>query len=79
MGPEGACTSNNIDKTATFTFLGMGAAAAGAFGCHAIAPSRSDLLEFINKNNRLSPEPLRLQLGYDPNRQLAFAGATLAF
>lgn len=75
----GACNSNNIEKTATFTFLGLGAVAAGAFGWYAIAPGRSDLLEVINKNNRLGPEPLRLQLGYEPSRQLAFAGATLAF
>jgi hypothetical protein len=57
----------------------MGAVAAGAVGSYAISPSRSDLLEVVNKNNRLSPEPLRLQLGYEPNRQLAFVGATLTF
>jgi hypothetical protein len=75
----GSCVSDNIDRTATFTFIGLGAAVAGGFACHAIAPDRSDLLEVLNKNNRLSPEPLRLQLGYDPNHQLAFAGAAVTF
>lgn len=75
----GACNEHNVNMMALFGFLGVGAITAGVFGAWAIAPSRSDLLDVVNKNNRLSPEPLRLQLGYDPNHQLAFAGAALTF
>ncbi|HLK92371.1 MAG TPA: hypothetical protein VKZ18_20925 [Polyangia bacterium] len=75
----GACNQHKIDMMALFGFLGVAAITAGAVGGYALAPSRSDLLEVVDKNNRLSPEPLRLQLGYDPSHQLAFAGATLAF
>jgi hypothetical protein len=75
----GACNEHNINMMALFGFLGAGAITAGAFGAWAIGPNRSDLLEVLNKNNRLSPEPLRLQLGYDPSHQLAFAGASLDF
>jgi len=75
----GACNEHNINMMALFGFLGVGAITAGAAGAWAISPSRSDLLEVVNKNNRLSPEPLRLQLGYDPSHQLAFAVASLTF
>ena len=75
----GACTEHNGDMTAEFAFIGLAAATAGAVGAYAVAPHRSDLLEVLDKNNRQSPEPLRLQLGYDPGRKLAFAGAALTF
>jgi hypothetical protein len=75
----GACNEHNINMMALFGFLGVGAITAGAAGAWALSPSRTDLLEVVNKNNRLGPEPLRLQLGYDPSHQVAFAGASLAF
>ena len=75
----GSCTDHNLDLTAEFTFIGLAAATAGAFGAYAVAPHRSDLLEVLDKNNRQSPQPLRLQLGYDPERKRAFAGAALTF
>ncbi|HEY4393191.1 MAG TPA: hypothetical protein VGP64_03970, partial [Polyangia bacterium] len=74
-----SCNEHNVNMMATFGFIGVGAIAAGALAAWAIAPSRSDLLEVVNKNNRQSPEPMRLQLGYDPSRELAFAGASLTF
>jgi hypothetical protein len=74
-----ACNDHKVKMMATFGFIGVGAIAAGALGAWMIGPSRSDLLEVVNKNNRQSPEPLRLQLGYDPSSQLAYAGATLTF
>ena len=64
---------------ATFGFIGVGAIIAGGLAASHIAPNRSDLLEVVNKNNRQSREPLRLELGYDPSHQLAFAGAALTF
>jgi hypothetical protein len=75
----GACNDHKVKMMATFGFIGVGAITAGALVSWAIAPSRSDLLDVVNKNNRQSPEPLRLQLGYDPSRELAFAGASLTF
>jgi hypothetical protein len=75
----GSCNQHDIEMRGLFAFMGVAAFAAGGFGAWALAPSRSDLLEVLNKNNRLSPEPLRLQLGYDPSHQLAFAGAALTF
>jgi hypothetical protein len=75
----GACNEHNIEMMATFGFIGVGAMIAGGVAAWAIAPSRADLLEVVNENNRQSPEPLRLQLGYDPSRGLALAGATLTF
>lgn len=75
----GACNEHNIKMMATFGFIGVGAIAAGAVAAWALAPSRSDLLDVINENNRQSREPLRLQLGYDPSRDFAFAGAALTF
>ncbi len=75
----GSCNEHRIDMMAIFGFLGVTAIAAGGGIAYALAPSRADLLEVVSKNNRLSPEPLRLQLGYDPGHQLAFAGAALTF
>jgi hypothetical protein len=75
----GSCNEHNLDMTAEFTFIGIAAATAGAFGAFAVAPHRSDLLGVLDKNNRQSPEPLRLQVGYDPWRKLGFAGAALTF
>ena len=75
----GACNDHNVKMMAAFGFIGVGAIAAGAAAAWAIAPSRSDLLEVVNKNNRQSRDPIRLQLGYDPSRELAFAGAALTF
>jgi hypothetical protein len=75
----GACNEQNIKTMALFSFLGLGTISAGALAAWALGPSRSEVLDVVNKHNRLSPEPLHLQLGYDPSRQFAFAGATLAF
>jgi hypothetical protein len=75
----GSCNQQNADMTAEFLLVGVVAATAGIFGAFAVAPHRSDLLQVLDKNNRQSPEPLRLQLGYDPGRKRAFAGAVLTF
>jgi hypothetical protein len=75
----GSCNEDNFNREATYVLVGFGAATLGALSALAMSPSRSDILDVLNKNNRLSPEPLRLQLGYDPSHQLAFAGAALTF
>jgi hypothetical protein len=74
-----ACNDRNMHHVETFTLLGMGTFVAGLAAAWAVAPSRADLLAVVNKNNQLSPEPLRLQLGYDPTSRLTYGGVTLNF
>jgi hypothetical protein len=57
----------------------MGSIMAGAVGYWAIGPKRTDLLELVNKHNRLSQEPLHIELGFNPTRGFAYSGATMAF
>jgi len=75
----GQCNRDNNSRMATYTFVGAGVIAAGIIGFWITSPKRGDLLDVINKHNRASPEPLHLQIGYDPTHQLAEAGATLTF
>ncbi len=75
----GQCNHDNIAHIATFGFIGGGLMAAGLIAALAVSPTHADLIDLVNKNNRLSPEPLRLELGYDPTQRLARAGATLFF
>jgi hypothetical protein len=75
----GACNDDNMHTTTAFGLIGLGAMAAGVIGWAAIAPGRSELLSFVNEHNRLTAEPLRLQLGYDPTSRFAYGGASLSF
>jgi hypothetical protein len=74
-----ACNQYNERTTATLSILGLALFAGGALSSIAQAPHRSDLLELVNKHNRLNIAPLQLQMGYDPGRRLTFGGATLKF
>ncbi len=67
------CNDDNFDKTAAFTLIGASSVAVGLLAWFLINPDRSDLIDFVNDHNRLSPRPLRWDLGYDPQRQLAYA------
>jgi hypothetical protein len=75
----GACNAANNQRTGTFLLVGVGALSAGLFSFVAAYPGRADLFDFVNENNRLSKEPLHLQMGYDPARRFAFGGATFRF
>jgi hypothetical protein len=75
----GACDRGNIQHVAVFAAVGFLAAAAGMIGGLVAMPSHQDLLDVVNKHNRLSPDPLRLQVGYDPTLHTAQAGATITF
>jgi hypothetical protein len=75
----GDCNDHNLQHTAAFTFIGIGAITAGGIAALVMAPKRSDIMEVVNKHNRLSPEPMRFELGYDPTRRSAYAGAAVAF
>jgi hypothetical protein len=75
----GACNDDNLRKMATFTLLGLGAVLVGAVGWYALTPGRSDYFDFVNKHNRLSPQPLQFQIGYDGARRLATGGAGFVF
>ena len=75
----GDCNSDNIDHLAAFTGIGIGAIALGGIAAYAVAPHRSDMLNLVNEHNRISHEPIRLQLGYDPTNRLALGGVSTAF
>jgi hypothetical protein len=75
----GSCNDDNTRTLMTLGLLGGGAMLAGGIGAVVVAPKRSDLLEVVNKHNRLNAEPLRLQLGYDPSQRFAYGAATVPF
>ena len=64
---------------ATFGFLGVCAIIVGGLIAYSSWPRHQELLDLVNKNNRLSKQPLQLQLGYDPTQRFAFSGATVSF
>jgi hypothetical protein len=71
--------SHNETTSETLTLVGAGLLLTGAVAGFAASPSRNDLVDLVNKHNRLRPPPLQLQLGYDPVEHLASAGATFSF
>jgi hypothetical protein len=75
----GDCNSDNIEHLAAFTGLGIGAIALGGIIAYAVSPHRSDMLDLVNEHNRISHEPIRLQLGYDSTNRLALGGVSTAF
>jgi len=75
----GACNQRNMSKMATFTVLGLGAFVVGSIIAYASWPNHQDLLDLVNKNNRLTKQSLQLQVGYDPTQHFAFSGATVSF
>jgi len=83
FGPDGsaweACNERNGSRMATFSLVGVGALLVGGAIALASWPGRSDIMDLINKHNRLSKRPLQLQLGYDPTQRFAFSGATVSF
>jgi len=79
MEAWGNCTSDNINTLAIFSFLGLGVMSLGGLTGWALSPGRSDLLNLVNEHNRISQEPMRLQLGYDPSHHLVSGGVSMAF
>ncbi|HVV51723.1 MAG TPA: hypothetical protein VHO06_18795 [Polyangia bacterium] len=75
----GACNERNVTKMATFGVLGVGAIIVGSLVAYARRPTHQDLMDLVNKNNRLSKQPLQWQVGYDPTQRFAFTGATVSF
>ena len=75
----GDCNSDNGTHIATFMLLGLGSIMVGEIGWLALSPGRSDVLSLVNEHNRISNEPIRLQLGYDPTNRLALGGVSTAF
>lgn len=75
----GDCNADSRRHLSTFGLIGFGAFAAGGIGALIAAPKRPDLLEVVNKHNRLNAEPLQLHLGYDPLRRSAHAAATFRY
>jgi hypothetical protein len=75
----GACNDRNMSRMETFGLLGFGAMLVGGVIAVVNWPRRADIMELLNKHNRLSKEPLQLQIGYDPTQRFAFSGATVSF
>lgn len=75
----GACNEGNVERMAAFGVLGVGAMIAGGALAYARWPGHQDLMDLVNKNNRLSKQPMQWQVGYDPTQRLAFGGATVSF
>ena len=75
----GACNRDNMSRMETFGLIGMAVATGGVIGALVTAPRRGDLLDLVNKHNRASADPMRLQIGYDPSRRFAHVGASIAF
>jgi hypothetical protein len=75
----GACNDDNMRRLEIFGALGIAAFVAGTVTALAIAPTRADLMDLVNKHNRLSREPLHFELGYDPTRNYAYGGAAVVF
>jgi hypothetical protein len=75
----GACNDRNGSKMVTFGALGFGAMLVGGVVAYATWPKHQDLVDLVNKNNRLSKQPLQWQVGYDPTQRFAFGGATVSF
>lgn len=80
MAAWGACNQDNVRMTETFALISLGAFLAGSVGAWAMGPGRADLLDLVNKHNRLHQPPLHIELGYDPSRRgFAYCGATVVF
>jgi len=75
----GACNNGNLTHLAIFTAVGLGVITLGGIGAYLVAPHRSDMLNLVNEHNRISAEPIRLQLGYDPAHRLTLAGVSTTF
>jgi hypothetical protein len=75
----GACNRDNMTRMELFALGGLAAMVGGGVAALVTSPRRQDLLDIVNKHNRLNPEPLRLQIGYDPSQRFARAGVALSF
>jgi hypothetical protein len=75
----GDCNSDNGTHLATFAVIGVGAVALGGIGAWTLSPHRSDVMDLVNEHNRISPQAIHLQLGYDPSSRLALGGLSKTF
>lgn len=67
------CEDDNLTRLLTFLGVGMGVALAGLLVFLIVKPGRGDMLEVLNRHNRISPTQMRLQLGYDAVRESVVA------
>ena len=75
----GNCNHSNFNRSAALGVAGAGLMLAGIVGWAVAIPSRADVLDVVNKNNRLSPLPMQLQLGFNPADRQTQVGAVLSF
>lgn len=59
---------NCVNTKNIYLYSGLGLVASGTLLFYILKPSRSDMLNFINKHNKLNKnKPLKWQLGFNPN------------
>jgi len=75
----GDCNSDNGTHVLTFAAIGAGSMLIGIVAAALVSPKRSDMLNLVNEHNRISHEPIRLQLGYDPSNRVAMGGLSTTF
>jgi hypothetical protein len=73
------CEDDNRTFAATAIVAGLVIGLAAEIGAYAVSPPRSALLDLVNEHNRLSHDPLRWQVGYNPTSQTAFGQLQLTF
>ena len=74
-----ACNEGKVNTALEFGLIGVGAISLGGLGWWALSPKRSDLFDLVNAHNTLSPDTMRLQIGYDPTSHLAIGGVRATF
>lgn len=67
----GDCNGSNMSTAFGFGALASVSLTVGLAGMGALTPSRWDVLRVVNKQNRLSDQPLRFELGYGPSTRQA--------
>ncbi len=73
------CHDDNNRFTGTVILVGLVTGIVAEIAAFATLPPRSALFDLVNEHNRLSPEPLRWQLGYNPSNRTAFGQLQLSF
>ncbi len=75
----GDCNHDNMIRRGTFSLIGLGSIALGFVGSLVIAPGRSALMQVVNEHNRMSPQPIRWELGFGSSNRVAQGTLSIAF
>jgi len=73
------CNDGNMKRSMGYGLGGLGVLVTGLIAAAVVYPGRDDILGVVNRHNALDPQPMQLQLGFDPQSDFAYAGARMAF